>query len=74
VGRTGTVGQAPRSPALAYVPRHCPQAAKSKRRLVLDALNLTRWSFCYRRQTQTCRVGVVTSEDDPQKAWRVTLS
>ncbi len=36
--------------ALAYVP-HCPKAAKSSRRLVLDAVNFTRWSFCFRRQT-----------------------
>src|SRR5215831_5395307 len=30
------------------------------------AVNLTRWSLCFRRQTHTWRVGVVIAEDDPE--------
>src|SRR5258708_23670992 len=36
-------------------------------RLVLDAVNLARWSFCFRRQSHTCWVGVVINEDDPKQ-------
>src|SRR6266478_3442600 len=50
VGRTGCKrGNGPASALLCLRPRFCPQAAKSIRRLVLDAVNLTRWSFCFRK-------------------------
>jgi hypothetical protein len=49
-----------RRPALAYglvnVPRQLKAAAGSS----LDAVNLTRWPFCFRRQAHNWRGGVVT--------------
>jgi ATP-dependent Clp protease adapter protein ClpS len=56
-GRAGPVGRAGccgvKGPASALLPTSPPpsQAAKSIRRLVLDAINLTRWSFCFEGRT-----------------------
>jgi hypothetical protein len=55
-GMTVGAGQGPRVRALAYVSRHSPQAAKRSHGVVLDVVNLTRWSLCFRRQTIRCRV------------------
>ena len=51
--------------AVACVPRRCPQAAKRSRKVVLDAVNLIRWSFCFRRRTRLDRWAVLVTEDGP---------
>jgi hypothetical protein len=50
-GPVGSTGSGPGVRADAHV-RRCPQAAKCSRKVVLDVVNLTRWSFCFRRQTR----------------------
>jgi hypothetical protein len=59
-------GKGPASALVRLRPRHCPQAQpEASAGSSLDAVNLTRWSLCFRRQTHTWRVGVVITEDDP---------
>jgi hypothetical protein len=51
-GHTGCSGAKGPASALAYVPHHCPQAAKRIRKAVLDAVSLTRW-FLLSKADQT---------------------
>jgi hypothetical protein len=49
------------STRLAERPEAKRQGAKSRGKIVFDAVNLTRWSFCFRRQTPTLGGGASSS-------------
>jgi hypothetical protein len=59
---------------LAQRPEAKRQGAKSSGKIVFDAVNLTRWSFCFRKQTPTLGGwGVVVAEDDPLRQLKAIL-
>jgi hypothetical protein len=62
VGCTGCSGAKGSASALLPTSPSLFQAAKSIRKLVLDAVNLTRWFF-WKTDRATCGVDVVTTED-----------
>jgi hypothetical protein len=66
VGPASLRGKGPAS-ALAYLPRHFARQPKASAGSSLDAVKLTPWSFCFRRQTHTWWVGVVIAEDGPKR-------